>query len=309
MGHTIDPRYRAGQTPPDQVEGEIPLAIRKDTSGATVSDGEYTALQVDADGRLKVAASVAGGGTEYNVGDSATGFESGPYILVEASDGTYQALKVDASTRSLYVDVQNDVTVVDGGGSLTVDGTVTANAGTGPFPISDNGGSITVDGTVTANAGTGPFPISDNGGSITVDGTVTADGGSGTFHVVTSGNTLGIDDDGGSITVDDGSGSITVDDGGVPLEVIERGTTIASGSVSVTGTAGVVLSADSTRRSVVLTNLGTDYVWVGTSGVTTNTGIRLSGGQAVTIDRAPTAAIYAVASSGTQTVAYFTEAD
>jgi len=285
MGHTIDPRYRAGQTPPDQVEGEIPLAIRKDTAGATVADGEYTALQVDADGRLKVAAAVAGGGTEYNVGDSATGFESGPYILVEASDGTYQALKVDSSTRALYVDVQNDVTVVDGGGSLTVDGTVTANAGTGPFPISDNGGSITVDGTVTA------------------------DGGSGTFHVVTSGNTLGVDDDGGSLTVDDGGASLTVDSGAGTLSVVERGSTITSGSVSVTGTAASILSTDATRRSVVLTNLGTDYVWIGASGVTVGTGVRLSAGQALTIDRAPTAAIYAIASSGTQSVAYFTEAD
>lgn len=56
-----------------------------------------------------------------------------------------------------------------------VSGTVTANAGTGPFPVSDNGGSLTIDGTVTANAGTGPFPVSDNGGTLTVDGTVSVD--------------------------------------------------------------------------------------------------------------------------------------
>jgi hypothetical protein len=31
---------------------------------------------------------------------------------------------------------------------------------------------VTVTGTVTANAGTGPFPVSDNGGSLTVDGSV-----------------------------------------------------------------------------------------------------------------------------------------
>ncbi|MCA9333432.1 hypothetical protein KC963_00100 [Candidatus Saccharibacteria bacterium] len=34
---------------------------------------------------------------------------------------------------------------------VTVTGTVTANAGTGPWPVTDNGGSLTVDGTVTAN--------------------------------------------------------------------------------------------------------------------------------------------------------------
>lgn len=95
------------------------------------------------------------------------------------------------------------VNIQDGGNSITIDGsvsvsnfpatqavtqsgswTVTANAGTGPFPVSDNGGSLTVDGTVaatqsggwtvTANAGTGPFPVSDNGGSLTIDGTVAA---------------------------------------------------------------------------------------------------------------------------------------
>lgn len=44
-------------------------------------------------------------------------------------------------------------------GTLTVAGTVTANAGTGPWPVTDNGGSLTVD---------------DGDGSITVDGSVTA---------------------------------------------------------------------------------------------------------------------------------------
>jgi hypothetical protein len=56
------------------------------------------------------------------------------------------------------------VTVQDGGGSLTVDGTVGV---TGTFWQATQ----PVSGTVTANAGTGPFPVSDNGGSLTVDGT------------------------------------------------------------------------------------------------------------------------------------------
>ena len=449
MGHTIDPRYRAGQTPPDQVEGEIPLALRRDASGALVADGEYTSLLVDSDGRLKVA-DVSGGGTEYTVGDSTTGSEVGPFILVQGSDGTYQTLKVDASTGALYVDVNNDVTIVDGGGSITVDGTVTANAGTGPWPVTDNGGSLsiddgggsitvdgtvsvtgggtvyaedspssggeegplsitirqdtpstttsadgdfqnlktdstghlyvkhtdaievtdgggalTVDGTVTANAGTGPWPVTDNGGSLTVDGTVTANGGSGTFHVVTSGNSLNVDDGGGSLTIDDGGGSITVDGtvsvtgGGTvyteddastggeagPLtmtvrsdtpssttstdgdyqnlksdstghlyvkhtdavDTVNLGATIDSGSVSVTTSAAVVKAADATRRSLVLTNLGTDYVFIGDSAVALNTGIRLAPSQALTLDKSPTAAVYAIATSGTQTVAWFTE--
>lgn len=127
---------------------------------------------------------------------------------------------------SVPLSVVEPVSVDDNGGSLTVDGvffpatqpvsgTVTVNAGVGPWPVTDNGGSLTVDGTffqatqpvsgtVTANAGTGPFPVSDNGGSLTVDGaffqatqpvsgTVTANAGTGPFPV---------SDNGGSLTVD-----------------------------------------------------------------------------------------------------------
>ena len=93
------------------------------------------------------------------------------------------------------------------------------------------------------------------------------------------------------------------------VKTVERGTTIDSGSASVTTSAAVVKAADATRRSLVLTNLGTDYVFIGDSAVAVNTGIRLAPGQTLTIDRAPTPAIYAVAASGTQTVAWFTEAD
>lgn len=35
---------------------------------------------------------------------------------------------------------------------------------------------VPVSGTITANAGTGPFPVSDNGGSLTVDGSVSITG-------------------------------------------------------------------------------------------------------------------------------------
>jgi hypothetical protein len=96
---------------------------------------------------------------------------------------------------------------------------------------------------------------------------------------------------------------------GSGLQVVERGTTIASSSASVTTTSGQIVAASSTRRTIVLTNLGSDYVWIGASGVTDNQGIRLAPGQALTIDKSPTAAVHAKAASGTQTVAIFTESD
>lgn len=93
------------------------------------------------------------------------------------------------------------------------------------------------------------------------------------------------------------------------ISVIERGATIDSGSTSVSTSAAVIKAADATRRSLVLTNLGTDYVFIGDSTVAVNTGIRLAPAQALTVDKSPTAAVYAIANSGTQTVAWFSEED
>ena len=92
------------------------------------------------------------------------------------------------------------------------------------------------------------------------------------------------------------------------LAVVERGSIIISLSASVTTTSGQIISSSATRRSVVFTNLGTDYVWIGGSGVTDNQGIRLAPGQALTIDKS-TAAVHGKAASSTQTVAIFAEFD
>jgi hypothetical protein len=92
-------------------------------------------------------------------------------------------LKVEAH------DGGSTLSVDDGGGALTVDGTV---------GVTDNGGSLTVDGTVSVNtlpAGDnnignvdiasmplvtieGIVPVNDAGGSLTIDGTVTLAAGS-----------------------------------------------------------------------------------------------------------------------------------
>lgn len=45
-----------------------------------------------------------------------------------------------------------------------------------PLPVDGSGVTQPISGTVTANAGTGPFPVSDNGGSLTVDGAVSITG-------------------------------------------------------------------------------------------------------------------------------------
>lgn len=212
--------------------------------------------------------------------------------LAYSADGDRTAIDADATGLRTFV----TGTVVSGG---------TYSVGDNGFPAlvvdsSGNWSPLSLDLTgnlktvvegfayVKPDPTSSAFPISDNGGSLTVDGTV---GISGTVAATQSG------------TWNVGQNSST------PWNVIERGTTIASTSASVTTTSGQIVASSATRRSVVLTNLGTDNVWIGASGVTDNQGIRLAPGQTLTIDKSPTAAVHAKAASGTQTVAVFTESD
>lgn len=99
--------------------------------------------------------------------------------------------------RAILATDQTVIPVSDNGGSLTVDGTVSANASqTGTWSVRNQdgvgnalasatgapagseqalivrnipSGTQAVSGTVTANAGTGPWPVTDNGGSLTMD--------------------------------------------------------------------------------------------------------------------------------------------
>ena len=92
--------------------------------------------------------------------------------------------------------------------------------------------------------------------------------------------------------------------------VIERGSTIGQGSVTIGTAMGTVLTTSSTRRAILIQNLGTDFVWLGGStAIVVNTGARLAPGQSISIDKSPISAIYAVASSGSQVLSYLTESD
>lgn len=120
--------------------------------------------------------------------------------------------------RRTTVTAANALKVDNSAVTQPVSGTVTANAGTGPFPVSDNAGSLTVDAPVATPVAVrlsdgaafiSALPITDNAGSLTVDqatGTnlhTVVD--SGTITTVT--NVVHVDDNAGSITVDQATGT------------------------------------------------------------------------------------------------------
>ena len=196
--------------------------------------------------------------------------------LLTTIDADTSALAGTVAGTELQVDIVSapTITVADGGGSLTIDGTVGVSGTvtvdgsgvtqpvSGTVTVQDGGSSITVDGTVaatqsgswtvTANAGTGPFPVSDNGGSLTVDGTV---GVSGTVTVDGSGVTQPVS---GTVTIQDGGNVITVD-----------GTVAAtqSGSWTVTANAGTgTFAVGDGGGSLTVDNGGTFAVQAAQSG-------------------------------------------
>ena len=93
--------------------------------------------------------------------------------LAYSADGVATHAQVDADGMLVNLGTNNDVTVT---------GTVTANAGTGPWPVTDNGGSITVDnggtfatqasGSVAHDAADSGNPVKVGGKAYNFDGTV-----------------------------------------------------------------------------------------------------------------------------------------
>jgi len=268
----------------------------------TVSQNATWNVNAIQSGNWNVGGTVNQGGTWTVTANVGSG--TWPVSATQAGNWFVGGTVVATSPATAALYVQGTTTATNSStGALFVQGTTTAT-----IPASAPG---FVSGTVTmASSGAG-----------FVQGTVTALPG-------TSATSLGKAEDAGFTTGDVGVMSLGVrNDSGTtsltsadldysPIAVdyngrtktIDRGSAVAHGSAAVS-TSAQILAASGTRRTAVLTNLGTDYIWLGASGVATGSGLRLAPGQTAVIDRAPQAAIHGVAQSGTQSVAFFTESD
>lgn len=161
-----------------------PLAVRlTDTSGDYVGAGAGTQYTEDA----ASAADPVGTQIISRRRDALSGTEV-------SADGDVIAVN-STSKGELYVKHVDAIPVTDNAGSLTVDGTISANLNAGtnnigdvdvltvPAPLSTSGGGTEASAlrVTIANDSTGLVSVDDNGGSLTVDGTITANAGSGTF--------------------------------------------------------------------------------------------------------------------------------
>ena len=200
------------------------------------------------------------------------------------------------SSNGLDVDVtrvQGTVNVADGGGSLTVDGTVAATQ-SGAWSVSVSGAvdtELTTDdldtgagtdtravvGLVLAESGGGvlvgsanPMPISDAGGSITVDGTVTIQDGGGSITVDGTVSTELTTDD-----LDTGAGTDTRAVVGLVLAENGGGVLVGSANPMPIWDAGGTISIDDAGSSITVD---------GTVSISGTVGCTQSGSWSVAID-------------------------
>jgi len=117
---------------------------------------------------------VPAGGVYQSTPDTVDDGDAGAVRMSAARELFVQVRDAAGNDRGLNVDASGNVGINDGGNAITVDGTVTADAGTGPWPVTDNGGSLTVD---------------DGGAALAVDAT-----GQGDVPVTLAGEQVDISD-------------------------------------------------------------------------------------------------------------------
>jgi len=182
---------------------------------------------------------------------------------------------------SITLDELLSVSVDDGGGSLTVDGTVSLGAGAASIgTLGANDGVDIGDVTVNNAAGASAVNIQDGGNSITID-----DGGS----------PISIDDNGGSITVD---GTVATTPGGLSTWQVS--------ATSVDTTAGgteLAATPLANRVKMIVQNLGANNIYVkDATGVTTANGLKIPKQSSQEIELSATANIWAITDASTADV-------
>jgi hypothetical protein len=137
---TTNSEYAEDSAHVDGDTGQFVLAVQNNTLAALATDGDYAPLQVNSSGALYVDIGSAGVDVttnyEYAEDSAHADTDIGAFVLGVRND-TLSAL---AGTSGDYAPLQ-----VNSSGAIYVD------ASQFTVPVSDNGGSLTVDGTVTAN--------------------------------------------------------------------------------------------------------------------------------------------------------------
>ena len=164
----------------------IRVTIANNSTGVLSVDDNGSTLSIDDGGGAitvdgTVAATQSGTWTEANSAAALTSLQLIDDAVYTDGTGTPSKAVAVAGTdgtnpQILSTNATGHVNIADGGNSITVDGTITANAGTGTMAVSNTVLSVVGGGTeaaaqrvTIASDSTGVLSVDDNGGSLTVD--------------------------------------------------------------------------------------------------------------------------------------------
>lgn len=165
--------------------------IRKDTPSSEVStDGDNVAQRGTTYGAAYVTLLdtsgnpvAVGGGTQYTEDDASAANPIGTQLIARRRDSPASETTTDGDVTALnstakgelYIKHLDSIPVTDNGGSLTVDGSVSATQ-SGSWVLGANSGVDIGDVTINNASGASAVNIQDGGNSITVDGSVSITG-------------------------------------------------------------------------------------------------------------------------------------
>lgn len=173
LGKAEDAAHTSGDV------GVMALAVRSDAGGAIAgTDGDYTPLQVNSAGELRITG--GGGGTQYTEGDTDATITGTAMLMEGATNALVPAQGTVADGLLVNLGSNNDVSLNAGTNNI---GDVDVLSVPAPLSTTGGGTEATALRVTVASDSTGVLSVDDNGGALTVDN-------AGTFAVQVDGSAL-----------------------------------------------------------------------------------------------------------------------
>lgn len=233
----------------------LPAVVTNAGTFATQIDGTALTRLTDIETNTDFGA-VVGGGVEatalrVTIASDSTGVlsvDDGGGALTVDNGGTF-VVQVDGTALTRLTDIETNTdfgAVVGGGTEATALRVTLASDSTGVLSVDDGGGALTVDGTVTAELSATDNAVLDQIELNTDFGTVTGGGVEATALRVTlasdSTGVLSVDDNGGALTVD---GTVSATSAGdIAHDGVDSGNPVKVGAYATSSEPTAVASAD-----------------------------------------------------------------
>jgi hypothetical protein len=300
--------------------GSLSLVVRSDAGGSLVSaDGDYSPLQVDSSGRLRVLADLTASFDFTYAEDSAhADGDVGAFVLAVRQDTLASSTSADGDYGSFKQTSLGELYVADSAARTSLASILSELQGlTHAEDAAHVSGDLGVmslavrNDAGTALAADGDYiPLStDANGNLRVSGTITIGGQYAEDSAAVSGDlglsvlTVRKDALSTNVSADGDYGNFLAwSEGSLKVVDIPNIAMLATAE-SVTSTAAQLVATPlANRRSLVIQNRGDKSIFIGDSAVTTATGIEVPKGGSYDLTAGPVVDIWAVTASGTADV-------